>query len=190
MTLYVGIVSVVLLALVAGLLLTVGWWLYEFRQSYKKIPLLGEELTRQLMQAREALQQLQRSAREHGPELAKNVDAAQKMMQDLQFLTQRADEAASQLERVGAVAKQVAYRADSGRVVVTENVVAAASVGRDPLEELLDGLGGEKAHRVAGGGQAALALIGAPRDEVEAEEAVPMGASRAEEDLRRKLAQG
>lgn len=191
MTLYVGVLSVVLLALVAGLLLTVGWWLYEFRQSYKKIPLLGEELTRQLIQAREALQALQRSAKESGPELSRNVGEAQKLVQDLQFLTQRADEAAGQLEKLGAVSKATVLKADSGRVVLTENVVAAASVGRDPLEELLDTLGGAKARAVGGHDQVALPLLAdATTTENTREDEVELVPSRAEQDLRRKLAQG
>lgn len=189
MTLYIGVLSVVLLALVAGLLLTVGWWLYEFRQSYKKIPLLGEELTRQLIAAREALQAMQRSAKESGPELSRNVAEAQKLAQDLQFLTQRADAAASQLERVGAVSKAVVAKADNGRVVMTENIVAAASVGRDPLEELLDTLGGAKAKMVEG--QVALPLlVGDAATESHREDEVELVPSRAEVELRRKLGQG
>jgi hypothetical protein len=144
MNLYLGIVSCVLLALVAGLLMTVGLWLYEFRQNYKKAPLLGEELTRQLMSAREALVNLQRVAKESGPELAKAVSAAQNMTQDLTFLIARAEKVASKLDDTTAAKPKEAKvpSAESGKVV-SENVVAAASTARDPLEELLAGLGTE-----------------------------------------------
>lgn len=147
MNLYLGIVSCVLLALVAGLLLTVGLWLYEFRQNYKKAPLLGEELTRQLMAAREALLGLQKAAREAGPELAKAVSAAQTMTQDLNFLVARAEKVASTLDATTSPTPKPAKlppAAEAGKVV-SENVVAAASTARDPLEELLAGLGTEPA---------------------------------------------
>ncbi len=144
MTLYLGIVSCVLLAFVAGLLMTVGLWLYEFRQNYKKAPLLGEELTRQLIGAREALVNLQKTAKESGPELAKAVAAAQNMTQDLNFLIARAEKVASKLDETTAAKPREAKvpAAESGKVV-SENVVAAASTARDPLEELLAGLGSE-----------------------------------------------
>lgn len=174
MTLYLGILTITLLTLLAGLLLTVGWWLYEFRQSYKQMPLLGEELTRQLMAAREALTNLQRTAKESGPELAKAIVEARKVLQDLQFLTQKADEAASKLDAQRVVAKAVP---DGAKVVSAENVVAAASAAHDPLEELLAGLGETKQP------EPLLPLL-------QRAEETPVGRrpSRTEEDMRRKLA--
>lgn len=147
MNLYLGIVSCVLLALVAGLLMTVGLWLYEFRQNYKKAPLLGEELTRQLMAARDALLGLQKTAKETGPELAKAVSAAQTIMQDLTFLVARAEKVADKLDAATSQGKPRPGKvpAAEGGKVVSENVVAAASASRDPLEELLAGLGNEPA---------------------------------------------
>lgn len=175
MTLYLGILTVTLLALLAGLLLTVGWWLYEFRQNYKQMPMLGEELTRQLMQAREALTNLQRSARDVGPELAKAVGDAQNVMQDLRFLTQKADEVASQMDAQRVVMKA---QADGGQVMA-ENVVAAASAARDPLEELLAGLGDAPVS------QATLPLLNDTTAQDEPK--IVRVASRTEEDMRRKL---
>lgn len=177
MTLYLGILTITLLALLAGLLLTVGWWLYEFRQSYKQMPLLGEELTRQLMAAREALTNLQRTAKESGPELAKAIVEARKVLQDLQYLTQKADESAGKLD----AQRVVAAVADGAKVVpasvVSENVVAAASAAHDPLEELLAGLGEAKQP------EPMLPLLARSEE-------VPVGRrpSRTEEDMRRKLA--
>ncbi|MFZ2587069.1 MAG: DUF6468 domain-containing protein [Alphaproteobacteria bacterium] len=179
MTLYLGLLTVTLLALLAGLLLTVGWWLYEFRISYKQMPLLGEELTRQLMNAREALTNLQHTAKESGPELAKAVGEARKVMQDLQFLTQKAEQVAeamdAQRERV-----IVQPQADGGRVTA-ENVVAAASTTRDPLEELLAGLGDTA--KTAPTAEPLLPLLGEEEDGPKVRVA-----SRTEEDMRRKLA--
>lgn len=177
MTLYLGIVSCVLLALVAGLLLTVGLWLYEFRQNYKKAPLLGEELTRQLIGAREALVNLQRTAKEAGPELAKAVASAQNMTQDLNFLLARAEKVASALDDATApTPKAVKVPVVEGGRVMSENVVAAASASRDPLEELLAGLGGEPA---------AAPPAPAPQPELNL---TPPPAPAAEVKLRRTLA--
>lgn len=143
MSMFLGVVSCVLLALVAGLLLTVGFWLYEFRNSYRRMPMLGEELTRQLMGARDALSGLQKTALSTGPELAKATGDAQKMVQELRILIAKGEEIAARIDEARpAPAQLIPARADSGRVsVASENVVAAASASRDPLEELLEGLG-------------------------------------------------
>lgn len=204
--LYVGIVSCVLLALVAGLLITVGWWLYEFKNSYRKMPMLGEELTRQLMGARDALMGLQRSARDTGPELAKHVAEAHKLMQDLRFLLSRGEEIASKLEQMQErkvvvqpepVVSRTAVNipaAESGRVV-QENVVAMASMApgvqaatpvRDPLEELLAGLGSTPPEVPVRKEPAPLPLLSLPTVKTADVVGVP---SQAEVKLRRTLAE-
>jgi hypothetical protein len=147
MSVFLGIVSCVLLALVAGLLLTVGFWLYEFRNSYRKMPMLGEELTRQLMGARDALAGLQKTAKETGPELARQAGEAQKLLIELKLVIAKGEEVAARIDasRPAPQAAPLIHRtaADNATVTISENVVAAASASRDPLEELLAGLGSE-----------------------------------------------
>ncbi len=190
---YIGIFSIVLLALVAGLLMVVGMWLYEFRTNSKKMTLLGDDLGRQLMSARDALAMLQKAAKESGPELSKQVTDAHKLTQDLRFLMARAEEVAQAIEQRNTVPApanpnlvDVTPKPDNARIVA-ENVVAVASVDavnlKDPLEELLAGLGPTQTP-VKARTTPALADDMAPTSETPVRVA-----STAEVELRRKLAQ-
>ena len=167
--LYLGLVSCLLLALVAGLLLTIGEQLKRMKADFRKAPLLAEDLASQLMQAREAMAQLQKAAKDAGPSLQPVLKEAERVRQDLEFLSARADKLAQRLERQvsgegddvavvalpapaeakvgpllgGGIARGAAsYRAAAADMtqVEVQNVKAAATTADERQPDLLEGL--------------------------------------------------
>ncbi len=154
--LYLGLVSCVLLALVAGLLLTIGEQLKRMKADFRKAPLLAEDLASQLMQAREAMAQLQKAAKDAGPLLQPVLKESERVRQDLEFLTARAEKLAQRLEddvrrdvqdepvvalpvaaKVGPLL--TAYRAPEEMTQVeVQNVKAVATVADERQPDLLE----------------------------------------------------
>lgn len=181
MGLYMAIVTCVLLALVAGLLMTVGVWLYEFRKNYNKMPALAEQLAKQLMAARDAMDNLKKAARESVPELERKLLDTSRTMQDLRFLTSRAEEVLNKLEQgtpvVASVTETVSVatsHADDATIVVEQTL--------KPLGGPMLGAGGVMAARVAvSNGQAASVLNETPDTQPDPLEELLAGLSSANE---------
>lgn len=184
-SLLLGLVSCLLLALVAGLLLAVGQQVQAVRKEMRAAPLLAEELARQLLAARTALEQLKRAAAEAAPGIEKNMNEANRVRQDLQFLAARGEQLAARLEGQVAVLPAAAGEVplpgrESGRVATTvahANSNAATQPGpvvsADPLETLLAGLSPDMSQEPV----SKMPRRGKPRT-----------VSQAELDLREKLA--
>lgn len=126
MAVYLSLVSCVLLAGVAGLLVMVGFQVRQMRMALKDAPTLGDAMGQQLNMAKEALNNLQNGARELTPTLEKGVREAQMAVQDLTYLTKRAEEILALLEKnieAGASLKNTLQQPSiplQGAVVVTE----------------------------------------------------------------------
>lgn len=153
MMMILGLTSVLLLALVAGLLVAVGLELRRLKPALRGAPLLAEQLTAQVLSVKQLLGQVKQGVSAVGPQVAE----AEKLRQDLQYLCARAEQLAQRLEVEpasqkgpvrGALEEQmrVAVEAQVAEIELTvgrSNGVAARqpeSVTRDPLEELLAGL--------------------------------------------------
>lgn len=152
MALYLNILTVVLLALVAGLLLMLYFQLKIWRVANREAPLLAEKLTEAMLSARKGLADLKQDLIGQGPELGRLTTEASKLRVELQFLLQRGAQVAAQLE-----AREDEVRADmpmARLAPVTQAVVEQVAVanglaakpikdngnGGDPLEELLANL--------------------------------------------------
>ncbi|RYG62165.1 MAG: hypothetical protein EON60_00825 [Alphaproteobacteria bacterium] len=167
MALYLNILTAVLLALVAGLLLMVSFQLRTWRSSNAQAPLLAEKLTEAILSARKGLGDLKSELVAQGPEISRLTTEASKMRVELQFLIQRGEQMANRLE--GDTSRSVSASravddedeempmvrlAPSTQAVVEQvsvaNGLAAKPVqqvqnqdGDDPLETLLANLQGE-----------------------------------------------
>ncbi len=166
MILFFNILTVCLLALVAGLLLVVGQQVRVWRKAMQDSPLLAEKLAEQLLSARRGLDELKKGVVAQGPELNRLLSDGGKLRTELQYLLQRADKVGAQLEgmsaKVDAVSsagtptpvapmapvrpKTAAKAAYAGLVEqvagANGHAVQTTSRAKDPLEELLEGLQG------------------------------------------------
>ena len=152
MMLFLNILTVVVLALVAGLLLTLWLNLRMWRESATAAPVLAERLTEQLLAARRGLEELKKALMAVSPEVSKLLSDGRKMQVDLEFVMQRAEQVAKGLAE-GAVAKSGAVKGGGGQVVADKvrldseavagangKAVQVSAVAHDPLEDLLAGL--------------------------------------------------
>ena len=151
MALYLNILTVVLLALVAGLLLMLYFQLKVWRKANREAPLLAEKLTEAMMSARKGLADLKSELITQGPELGRLNTEAGKLRLELQFLIQRGAQVAAQLEE-----REDEMRAEmpmARLAPVTQAVVEQVAVANglaakpvkdgtegDPLETLLANL--------------------------------------------------
>ncbi|TKW60696.1 MAG: hypothetical protein DI628_07305 [Blastochloris viridis] len=162
MALYISILTVLLLALVAGLLLVLHFQLKEWRVAAREAPLLAEKLTEAILSARKGLADIKQELSGSGPELNRLIDAAGQSKVELQFLLQRAESMGDKLEQATSRRTVVTDEEDLPSVrlapetqAVVERVASAngtaakplpqalqAGMGRDgdPLEELLANL--------------------------------------------------
>lgn len=169
---YLGLVSCVLLALVAGLLLAFGQQVRQVKADLKKAPLLAEDLARQMMQAREALVQLQKAVKDTAPDVDKVIREAEKARQDLQFLNARAETLARQLEdRTQTVTPATQVRAAlagedvsrmPSRIVPVAAAYGAAPITKAPVAPM------EQGEVLWANGQAAASMQVQPEDPIEA----------------------
>lgn len=168
MALYLNILTAVLLALVAGLLLMVSFQLRTWRSSNAQAPLLAEKLTEAILSARKGLSDLKSELVAQGPEISRLTTEASKMRVELQFLIQRGEQMANRLEsdtsrpasssqandedddampmvrlapNTQAVVEQVAVA--NGLAAKPVQQVVQNAGGEDPLETLLANLQGE-----------------------------------------------
>lgn len=95
MALYLNILTVVLLALVAGLLLTLYFQLKTWRTANREAPLLAEKLAEAMLSARKGLVDLKSELVGQGPELNRLLSDGDKLRVELQFLLQRGAQMAS-----------------------------------------------------------------------------------------------
>jgi hypothetical protein len=158
MALYLNILTVVLLALVAGLLVMLSLQLKTWRKANAQAPLLAETLTEAILSARRGLAELKHEIVAQGPEVGRLTTEAGKLRVELQFLIQRGTQMAERLDvREHALRDEedddlpVVRLAPAVQAVVEQVAVAnglAAKpmrdvAGQDPLEELLAGLQAE-----------------------------------------------
>jgi len=140
-SLYLSILSVLLLATVAGLLMAVWFQLRDWKTSVREAPLLAERLAEQMLSARRGLEELRRALVGHGPELSQLISDGGKLRVELQFLLQRAEQMSVRTEA------QVRHKAGGPQLTVVEQVAGAngkavqpSTTAHDPLEDLLAGL--------------------------------------------------
>ncbi len=159
MALYISILTVLLLALVAGLLLMLHFQLKEWRVAAREAPLLAEKLTEAILSARKGLADIKHELSGSGPELNRLIDAAGQSKVELQFLLQRAESLGDKLEqatrrravtveddlpsvRLAPETQAVVERVAGANGMAARPLPQAAPAGRegDPLEELLANL--------------------------------------------------
>lgn len=146
MTLYLSILSVLLLSVVAGLLIAVWLQLKEWKEAAREAPLLAERMAEQLMSARRGLEELKRALVASAPELSGLLSDGGKLRVELQFLLQRAEQVAGSLDRERPVAAENSMPMISAvESVAGANGLAAqpTHVSHDPLEDLLANLQSE-----------------------------------------------
>ena len=141
MALYLSILTVVLLALVAGLLITLYFQLREWRSAAADAPLLAEKLTEAIMSARKGLAALRADLVAHGPELMKISGEASKLRTELQFLLQRGAKLADELDEREAEARadMPMLRLAPTTQAVVEQVAVANGLAAKPVKEAADG---------------------------------------------------
>lgn len=160
MALYLNILTAVLLALVAGLLLMVSFQLRTWRSTNAQAPLLAEKLTEAILSARKGLADLKAELVAQGPELGRLTTEAAKLRVELQFLIQRGQQVADRMDNGGRMPVEegdedlpVVRLAPAAQAVVEQVAVAnglaakpmapaPAGTGEDPLETLLANLQG------------------------------------------------
>lgn len=145
---YLTLLSVILLALVAGLLMALWTQLRDWRKANREAPLLAEQLAEQMLAARKGLTGLKQALTGEAPELNRLLSEGAQLRLDLQFLLQRCEQVAQRLEQITssrplpqakqAVAETVAGA--NGQAAGQNMAKPDAAGGTDPLEELLAGL--------------------------------------------------
>lgn len=88
---FLDVLLVVLLAGIGGLLVLLHVRLREFLGMQKQMPVLGEALSANLIQARATLAQLSSALQNQGLTLETNLKKAENTLQDLDFVLHRAD---------------------------------------------------------------------------------------------------
>lgn len=146
MAAYLTLLSVILLAMVAGLLMALWTQLRDWRKANREAPLLAEQLAEQMLAARNGLNGLKQSLTAEAPELNRLLSEGAQLRLDLQFLLQRCEQLAQKLEQMSAPSMVVSTRYEVEQVAgangqaVGQNLTKAEAAGKDPLEELLAGL--------------------------------------------------
>ena len=148
MILFLNLLTVALLALVAGLLLVVGQQVRVWRQAMAQSPLLAEQLAAQLLAARNGLDDLRKGVVQQGPELARLLSEGGKLRTELQYLLEKADQSAARLDlQLDKKANGSAPKMPKATGSIVEQVAGAnghaiqpSQPSSDPLEELLAGL--------------------------------------------------
>jgi Domain of unknown function (DUF6468) len=143
MAMYISILTVLLLALVAGLLLVLHFQLKEWRVAAREAPLLAEKLTEAIMSARKGLADIKHELMGSGPELNRLIDAAGQTRVELQFLLQRAETTADKLD-TGTSRRVVEDELPSVRLspevqAVVERVAGANGMAARPLPQAVQG---------------------------------------------------
>jgi hypothetical protein len=148
MAAYLTLLSVILLAMVAGLLMALWAQLRDWRKANREAPLLAEQLAEQMLAARNGLNGLKQSLTAEAPELNRLLSEGAQLRLDLQFLLQRCEQLAQKLEQMSAQNVVVSKRYEVEQVAgangqaIGQNLTKAEPQGtkQDPLEELLAGL--------------------------------------------------
>lgn len=165
MALYLNILTAVLLALVAGLLLMVSFQLRAWRSANAQAPLLAEKLTEAILSARKGLADLKGELVAQAPELGRLTTEASQLRVELQFLIQRATQMAERMDapkpeeeidlpvvRLAPAAQAVVERvAVANGLAAKPMAPATAEGGDDALETLLANLqgGGEEVRKLS-----------------------------------------
>jgi hypothetical protein len=148
MILFLNLLTVGLLALVAGLLLAVGQQVRVWRKAMAESPLLAEQLAAQLLAARNGLEDLRKGVLGQGPELSRLLSEGGKLRTELQFLLEKADQSAARLDlQMDKKTNGTAAKMPKASGSIIEQVAGANGHSvqpshrtADPLEELLAGL--------------------------------------------------
>jgi hypothetical protein len=132
-----ALVSCILLALVAGLLLLLAQLLRGMRVQLREAPLLAEKLAQQLLAVRQGLEQTRGAAFKLAPELVRHLQEGQQLLHDLKLLTGRGEQVARRLEEGGSAggAAPVEARREADGEPIADDPTA------DPLAGLLADLG-------------------------------------------------
>jgi hypothetical protein len=153
MILYLNILTIALLGMVAGLLLVVGQQVRVWRRAMAQSPLLAEQLAVQLLTARKGLEDLRKGIVQQSPELSRLLSDGGKLRTELQFLLDKAEQAAGRLDL--ALDKTLDKKPTGAKIItggkaagkIAEAVAGAnghaiqpSTISSDPLEELLAGL--------------------------------------------------
>jgi uncharacterized protein YneF (UPF0154 family) len=169
MALYLNILTVVLLSLVAGLLLTLFFQLRTWREANREAPLLAEKLTEAMLSTRKGLSDLKHELTAQAPELNRLLSEAGKLRVEMQYLLQRGTQLADGMDanqpkrpviaeedeidmpemRLSHAAQAVVERVAGVNGLAAKPLSQIAKVG-DPLEELLAGLQTEPVKRSPG----------------------------------------
>lgn len=194
---YLSVLTCVLLACVAGLLLVVAQQVRALRREAGKLPVLQDDMGRFLMTARQGVEELKTKLVAVGPQLESQVSDADKRVTELELLLDRAEKVAAKLEQgidVGRPATVVGVTPVPAVEVVVANGAAAREpkdtiIEKDPLEDLLAGLKEARA-----GVARALEEGGVQNALFESAEILPLRepvktkvVSRSEESLRAKV---
>ncbi len=159
---YVSILTVVLLALVAGLLLMLHLQLRQWRTTAQQAPVLAENLAEAILSARRGLNEMKQGLTQLGPDLSRLIDEGSKARVELQFVLQRAESLAAKLDkparpagdeddlpmvRLAPETQAVVERVAGANTLATTltkpaplRAPVAEGKGQDPLEELLANL--------------------------------------------------
>ena len=157
MMLFFNLLTISLLALVAGLLLVVGQQVRVWRRAMAQSPLLAEQLATQLLAARQGLEALRKGVVAQGPELSRMLSEGGKLRTELQYLLEKADQVAGRMDlNMDRHIEKLPNQANGAKVVAAggsaknkliEQVAGAnghaiqpSQPSTDPLEELLAGL--------------------------------------------------
>lgn len=129
-----SVMVVLMLAVVGALVLSLHFTLHRLKKSDQKLPSLTEMLSESLQKANRGVFELSRLIRENGPKLEKEVYHAQQTVQDLEFMTAKAekllkrmDEAFERAEKF-SVAAESSVRSEEKKVLFGEKVRSAPAV--------------------------------------------------------------
>lgn len=142
MALYLNILTVTLLALVAGLLLMLSFQLRNWRIANAQAPLLAEKLAEAMLSARKGLADLKQELIAQGPELGRLNGEAAKLRLELQFLLQRGAQMAQQLDDKEHGVKPMSDEEDMPMVrlapmaqAIVEQVAVANGLAAKPIKD-------------------------------------------------------
>ena len=105
--LVVQFVTIVMLALVGGVVL---WMHYRFdalHNGASKLPMLSKQMNKSLVSARVALQELKKEVGDVQPKITRDLNRAHRSIQDLEYLTEKAEKVLEQLDQKVSQAQRV-----------------------------------------------------------------------------------
>ena len=93
-----NLITSILLLAVGGLLVRLHFGLHKMRSDLNKLPVLGDQFTSQMINARATLAQLNTAMEENAPMLSGDIKKAENALQDLDFVLARAEKILTQFD--------------------------------------------------------------------------------------------